>query len=375
MADVVPDELERELGVDEPLHTGVAQRVGSGAGHSDPRAMQIVRRALGHRRGGQRHLGRQHPEEDPPVGRLRSSVLKVLHQRCAHGRRQGVGGRVASLALGDPQPIVLPIEIVHGQGRDLARAQPIGHQQEEDGVIPLAADRAPVHHLQHPSHLVPGDGARDRRQAVGSRGLDGGAEISGDQPLPVQIPKNHPQDAAQTAQARPTEPPAALGHERVEDRRGQDLEIHDPDRAEVGLELGQMVAVEPDARGAQSALDQQVFEELPRVPRKRLLRPAGSAAPHEAGHHQAEHLLDRLAGHVGDFPAGAFGATALPTLADPGLDKRIDMRGQLLPCRHSARAGKVPEALQERDAATHIPRGVPVLCEPRDIPLDGSGDP
>ena len=101
--------------------------------------------------------------------------------------------------------------------------------------------------------------------------------------------------------------------------------------------------VQPDARVAESALAPQVFKKRPCASCKRLVRRAGSAAPHEAGHHETEHLLDRIAGLVGDLSARAFGATALPALADPTLDKCIDMDRQLLPGRRAACTGKVPE--------------------------------
>ena len=219
MPDVVADDLERELGVDEPLHTGVAQRVRPGPGDGDARAVQIIGRSTGDGRGGQGHRGRQDPKEDTSVGRLRPAVLKVLHERRADGRRQGVGRRMASFTLGDPQSITLPVEIVHPQGGDLAPAKPVGDQQEENGIVALPGGRTPVHRLQHPADLVPRDRARDRGQPVDARGLDTGAQIFADHLVAIQIAEKHAQDAAQISHARPAESSAALDDERAENRR------------------------------------------------------------------------------------------------------------------------------------------------------------
>src|SRR5256712_10462264 len=110
----------------------------------------------------------------------------------------------------------------------------------------------------------------------------------------------------------------------------------------------------------------QVFKERPCATRKRLVRPPSAATPYEARHHETEHLLDRIAGLVGALSAGAVAATALPALADPSLDKRLDMGRQLLPGGRSACPGKISEAPQERDTAKHVSSGVPVLREPGD---------
>ena len=51
MPDVIADDFERDVGVDEALHTGVAERVRPRPPHRDPGPVQIGPDALGDGRG------------------------------------------------------------------------------------------------------------------------------------------------------------------------------------------------------------------------------------------------------------------------------------------------------------------------------------
>src|SRR3989442_14893977 len=95
----------------------------------------------------------------------------------------------------------------------------------------------------------------------------------------------------------------------------------------------------------------QVFKERPCATRKRLVRPPSAATPYEARHHETEHLLDRIAGLVGDLSAGAVGATTLPAPADPNLDKPLSLGRELLPCPPPPRPGKNSQTPPERGPA------------------------
>src|SRR3989442_7918014 len=88
----------------------------------------------------------------------------------------------------------------------------------------------------------------------------------------------------------------------------------------------------------------QVFKERPCATRKRLVRPPSAATPYEARHHETEHLLDRIAGLVGDLSAGAGGATAPPPPPDPSPDKHPHKGREPLPRRRPAPPRQNPEA-------------------------------
>ncbi len=101
-------------------------------------------------------------QEHLPGGGLGPAVAQVVDQRLTDRRRQREGGVVARLALGDAEALPLPIDVVQPEGGDLPAAQPVAHQQHQDGVIPPAAGCAAVDAGQHLGHLGPRDGPRDR---------------------------------------------------------------------------------------------------------------------------------------------------------------------------------------------------------------------
>ena len=157
-----------------------------------------------------------------PVAAGWPAMPQVVHQGLADHGRQRERGRVPGLAAGDGQPVALPVDVVQGQGRYLAGPQPVGHQQQQDRVIALAAGGAAVDGAQHQPHLRPGDGPRDAGQLVGRGPLHGLAQVGGQQALAMRVPQEHAQHAAaaphrRLGQARP----GALGDERAEDRRRQ----------------------------------------------------------------------------------------------------------------------------------------------------------
>ena len=282
------------------------------------------------------------------------AVPQVVHQGLADHGRQRERGRVPGLAAGDGQPVAPPVDVVQGQGRHLAGPQPVGHQQQQDRVITLAAGGAAVDAAEHQCHLRPGDRPRDVRQPVGRRPLHRLAQVGGHQPLAVRIPQEHAQHPAaaphrRLGQARP----GALGDERAEDRRRQLRQPGDADPVQVGLEAGQVMPVAHDRLRAQAALGGQVLEE----PRHRAgegqltVRPAGAL---EAGQHDRQHLLDRAADLRSGIPATA-------ERSHPHRDETVDMSGQVRRHRGAAQAGELPERHQHRDPAQHRPGAIALL--------------
>ena len=155
MSDVVADELERELRIDKPLDTGVAKRVGAWAWDVDPSPVQVVRRSAREAVRRQRGWRGAAAEEHAAVCRGRPALLQVLEHGGPDDRGQGIGRRMARLALGDPESVPLPVDVIQREGGDFPRAQPIRHEQEQDGIVALADGRAPVHRVEHPTDVVP----------------------------------------------------------------------------------------------------------------------------------------------------------------------------------------------------------------------------
>jgi len=76
---------------------------------------------------------------------------------------------VAGLALGDRQPVTLPVDVIEGERGDLAAAQAIGDQQEQDGIVALDCFGPAVDGCQDPVDVLPGDRPGDARQPVDLR--------------------------------------------------------------------------------------------------------------------------------------------------------------------------------------------------------------
>ena len=155
MADKIADLLQPEVEIDEPLHERVAQRVGAWPRNLDASPQQIACCAGGDRSGSDRSHRRWRPEKHVPIRRFRSAVLEIIDDRLADGFGQRESRRVPCLSLRHREPLTFPIDIVEGQGRHLATAKAVGHQQQQDRVIPFATRRSPVDASQDPSDLGP----------------------------------------------------------------------------------------------------------------------------------------------------------------------------------------------------------------------------
>ena len=100
-------------------------------------------------------MRREVPEEQVPVGGLRPALLQVVEDRLAYDWRQRIDRHVVGLAFAHVQPLALPVEVIEGQAGDLAGAQPVCDEQQQDGVVPPADRRAAIDRLEHAPDLVP----------------------------------------------------------------------------------------------------------------------------------------------------------------------------------------------------------------------------
>ena len=78
------------------------------------------------------------------------------------------------LALGDLQPLTLPIERFEGEGGDLCGAQTVGHEQKQDREVAFADRGSPVDDFEQALHIFPRDRARNVRKSIDAGALDTG---------------------------------------------------------------------------------------------------------------------------------------------------------------------------------------------------------
>ncbi len=260
--DEVPDRLQREVGVDEPLHARVPERVRPRPRNIDLRRAQIVPRPLSDDRVADRLERRDRTQEHPPLIAPRTTVLQIVHERFPDRRRERERGRVPGLALRYPQMLALPIDVIQHQRRDLSATQPVGDQQHQDRPVTLAARRAAFNPGEHAADLLPGDRPRDAREPVRQRPLDRAAEIAPDRALAMRVAQEHPQRRAAIPQRLVLQPFArAISDERAQDRRRELRELRDTDPLQKQLKAPQMMPVAINRHRPQPTLQFQVLKE------------------------------------------------------------------------------------------------------------------
>src|SRR2546426_12804447 len=92
----------------------------------NPGLPEVVGRATGHGRMGDRLARRERAKEDPAGGRRGSARFQVLKDRLANERRQWIRRRVPRLALGYAQSVMTPVHIIERERSDLPWPQTVG---------------------------------------------------------------------------------------------------------------------------------------------------------------------------------------------------------------------------------------------------------
>ena len=128
---------------------------------------------------------------------------------------------MARLAFGDPEAVVVPIDIVQRECRYFAGPQPVTRQQQQDRIVTPAGGAASIHPFQDQPDLVPRDRPRNARKAIGLRVLHGPAQVLCQNTLAVQVAEKGPQLAAASRQACSSNAPAVFGNEPAQDDRGE----------------------------------------------------------------------------------------------------------------------------------------------------------
>src|ERR1700680_490144 len=151
--------------------------------------------------------------------------------------------------------------MVKRQSRDLTAAEAVGREQQQGGIVPLAAGRAAVHAGEHLAHLRPRDRSRDVGEPVGPRPIHRFAQVAGEQALAMRVAQEPAQRPTEQPDARLGQAGGALRDERADQRWRELDQLFAPDSSEVALEAPQVAPVALERGGAKTALTQQVLEE------------------------------------------------------------------------------------------------------------------
>ena len=265
------------------------------------------------------------------------------------------------LSLRHREPLTFPIDIVEGQGRHLATAKAVGHQQQQDRVIPFATRRSPVDASQDPPDLGPRDRPRNAREPVHLRPLHGPAEIAADQPFAVCVAEKYPQHPAPIAHARLGQAGCrALGHERAQQGWRQLLHVSDADPAEVGLETLEVVPIVANRVWPQPTLRDEVLEEpWHDLTKRRVAMPTAGAL--ETGNDESQQLLDRAAHLFGHLLRRAAVLAFAPMVADALGHVRIYISWQVGDPLRSPLACVLSEREGKRDPPQHSTSAVTLV--------------
>jgi hypothetical protein len=91
MPHVVTNGLKREIGIDQPLNTGVSKRVSSWPMDLHAGFMKVKGDARGYRPVADRLVGSKRPEKQVAVLRLGPTALEIINQRPGDNTGQRVG--------------------------------------------------------------------------------------------------------------------------------------------------------------------------------------------------------------------------------------------------------------------------------------------
>jgi hypothetical protein len=219
----------------------------------------------------ERSKRRFRPEEDLPIRHARSARLEIVHEPVAHTRGEWVDGRVPILSSANVNLRPRPVEIVEGERCDLAGAEPIRGQQQQDGVIPFSVWRPPVDDAEHALDVGPRDRARDGRLPIPAAARDRATEIREEDALAMQVAEEDPQRA--TALLHRARPEGSAAHawlsQELGEERGCEITDRHADPLQIRLEDSEMMCIQAATMAPEASLVLQVLEEARCRSRKR----------------------------------------------------------------------------------------------------------
>ena len=163
-----------------------------GPGHVDTCTQQVGPAQRRHRRRTDRAPGCGGAKEQMAVGRLRAAMTEVVENRLTDYRRKRERRRVAGLALGDPEAVVLPVDVVQAELRDLPGAKAVGDEEEQYRIVPPPGLASAIDTGEHPVDVIPGDRAGDVGEPVDLGPADGAGKICPVSPLPMGVAQEYP---------------------------------------------------------------------------------------------------------------------------------------------------------------------------------------
>ena len=113
------------------------------------------------------------------IGGLGAPVLQVVDDRLADDACQRIRRPVTSLALGNIEPLVLPVDVFQRELGNLIATQTVRHEQQKNGVVTPPQCAAPVRAAEHVSDFIPCDGTRHTGQSMYPRHRHRSTEVAG----------------------------------------------------------------------------------------------------------------------------------------------------------------------------------------------------
>jgi hypothetical protein len=181
-------------------------------------------------------------QEQFAMRRRRPSPTQVLEENRPGRIREGQYQRASRLALGHVEPTTAPIDRVEREGDDLARAQAIGGDEKEHGVVAKALTGAAINRLQQGSDHRPRQTAWKLLLPVNARGVDLAVQATADGPTGGEKAEKAPESTDRMLERGSTQ---ALPRSTDEGLHVGDREGGQP----LGHELVIEVCEEPLSRG------------------------------------------------------------------------------------------------------------------------------
>jgi len=126
--------------------------------------------------GGERPEGGLEREEHLAPGTAWADALQVVQDRLPHGARQRVGLGAALLGPRHPDHLVFPVEVLQAQPGNLAHAQAVDGEEQQEGPIPDVARPVGLGTREEALHLLPRGTRRAGLLSEEARGLNRGGD-------------------------------------------------------------------------------------------------------------------------------------------------------------------------------------------------------
>nr|WP_287331877.1 hypothetical protein [Mesorhizobium sp.] len=132
-----------------------------------------------------------------------ASIVQIACHGLGHGRQERQGEGCTRLWPDDRQCAGFPIDVVEPQADSLTRSKAVGAHHQQERVIAQTNWCRPIHGLQQPLHILPGERPPRSLKARLYRRDHRFAEIDGNAPAPMQKTQETANTARNIADVRP----------------------------------------------------------------------------------------------------------------------------------------------------------------------------